>query len=90
VQELWDSIKALPWHEEGEWQFQNMRKFLHDFEIFSKRESDSDSEGNGTQHVPVVKRLSWAVTILEAQLDLNTPWLQRNCSRELMLKAVLD
>lgn len=46
-----------------------MEKFLQGFKIVSNSESaDLDAEGNGTQHVPVVKRLSWAVRIFEAQI----------------------
>ncbi|KAL0031104.1 hypothetical protein WJX77_004003 [Trebouxia sp. C0004] len=74
VLELWGFIEARPWRDkDGQWQFQNMRKFLRGFQIVSNRESDDlDAEGNASQHVPIVRRLSWVVTILEAQLDRNT------------------
>ena len=52
-------------------------KFHQGSKIVSNRESaDIDAEGNGTQHVPVVKQLSWAVAILEAQIGISP---QSNC-----------
>lgn len=58
----------------------NMRQFLQSFRVVSNRQSaDLDAEGNGTQHVPVVKRLSWAVKVLEASQISIYPWPQRNC-----------
>ena len=50
-----------------------MRKFLNGFRhVSNSQTADLDAEGNGARHVPVVKRLSWAVSVLEAQTSGNT------------------
>lgn len=68
-----------------------MRNFLQGFRRVSNSESaDLGTESTGAGHVPVVKRLSWAVTILEAQIGCDIRLATEDCSRELIRRAVLD